>query len=104
MLNNKKIKMSKIDIFINTEDFNNPKVEITKRKKTKTKWEQKDQIQKLIRIINDRITDIQVLKGGFIMSNKVLRVMLSEHPQLEREWHRLHLRKDRLRRLLWKLP
>jgi hypothetical protein len=38
------------------------------------------------------------------MSNKVLRVMLSEHPQLEREWHRLHLRKDRLRRLLWKLP
>lgn len=96
--------MSKIDIFINTEDFNNPKVEITKRKKTKTKWEQKEQIQKLIRIINDRITDIQVLKGGFIMTNKVLRLVFKEHPQLQEEWDMLHLRKDRLKRLLWKLP
>lgn len=96
--------MSKIDIFIKTEDFSNPKVEITKRKVKKTKWEQKKQIQKLIRIINDRINDIQVLKGGFIMSNKVLRVMLNEHPQLNNEWEMLHNRKDRLKRLLWKLP
>ena len=102
-MNNTKInKMSKIDIFINTEDFNNPKVEITKRKKTK--WQQKLQIQKLIRIINDRITDIKVLKGGLIMSNKVLRVMLDEHPQLNNEWEMLHSRKDSLKRLLWKLP
>ena len=77
-------------------------------KTIKTKWEQKEQIQKLIRIINDRITDLQVLKrnenGGLIMSNKVLRIMLSEHPQLQEEWDILHGRKDRLKRLLWKLP
>lgn len=74
----------------------------------KTKWEQKEQIKKLIRIINDRITDLQVLRrnenGGLIMSNKVLRIMLSEHPQLQEEWDMLHLRKNKLKRLLWKLP
>ena len=70
----------------------------------KTKWEQKEQIQKLIRIINDRITDIKVLKGGWIMTDKVLRLVFKEHPQLQEEWDILHWRKDKLKRLLWKLP
>ena len=74
----------------------------------KNKWKQKEQIQNLIRTINDRITDLQVLRrnenGGLIMSNKVLRIMLSEHPQLREEWDTLHFRKERLKRLLWKLP
>ena len=70
----------------------------------KTKWEQKEQIQKLIRIINDIITDIKVLKGGWIMTDKVLRLVFKEHPQLQEEWDILHWRKDKLKRLLWKLP
>jgi len=96
--------MNKIDIFISTEDFSNPKVEITERKVKKTKWEQKKQIQKLIRIINDRIINIRVLKGGLIMNDKVLRLVFKEHPQLQQEWDMLHNRRDSLKRLLWKLP
>ena len=70
----------------------------------KTKWEQKDQIKKLIRTINNRIVNIKVLKGGFIMTDKVLRLVFKEHPQLQDEWDMLHFRKDKLKRLLWKLP
>ena len=70
----------------------------------KTKWEQKEQIQKLIRVINSRITDIKVLKGGFIMTDKVLLLVFKEHTQLKKEWDILHNRKDKLKRLLWKLP
>ena len=69
-----------------------------------TKWEQKKQIQKLIRIIDARITDIKVLQGGWIMTNKVLRLVFKEHPQIEEKWDMLHWRKDKLERLLWKLP
>lgn len=68
------------------------------------KWEQKTRIKKLIGVINQRITDITVLKGGWIMTNKVLRCVLKEHPQLRDEWDTLHARKDILKRLLWKLP
>ncbi len=70
----------------------------------KTKWQQKDQIKKLIRTINDRIVNIKVLKGGWIMTDKVLRLVFKEHPQLQDEWDILHFRKDKLKRLLWKLP
>ena len=73
-------------------------------KTKKSKWEQKEQIQKLIRIINDRITDIKVLQGGWIMTDKVLRLVFKEHPQIEEKWDMLHWRKDKLKRLLWKLP
>tara|TARA_R110000751_G_scaffold192_2_gene1002 strand:+ start:576 stop:830 length:255 start_codon:yes stop_codon:yes gene_type:complete len=66
--------------------------------------EQKTRIKKLIGVINQRITDIKVLKGGWIMTNKVLRCVLKEHPQLRDEWDTLHARKDILKRLLWKLP
>ena len=72
-------------------------------KTKKTKWEQKEKIQKLIRTINDRITNIKVLKGGWIMTNKVLQLVFKEHPQLQDEWDILHWRKDKLKRLLWKL-
>ena len=71
----------------------------------KTKWEQKEQIQKLIRQINWRITTLQTLKGGtFIMTNKVFRLMLDEHPELRDELDILEGRKNTLERLLWKLP
>ena len=73
-------------------------------KKLKTKWEQKAQIKKLILIINDRMTNIKVLKGGWIMTDKVLRLVFKEHPELKNEWDMLHIRKDILKRLLWKLP
>jgi hypothetical protein len=71
----------------------------------KTKWEQKEQIQKLIRQINWRITTLQTLKGGtFIMTNKVFRLMLDEHPELRDELDILQGRKNTLESLLWKLP
>ena len=70
----------------------------------KTKQQQKEQIQKLIRIINDRLINIQVLKGGLIMTNKTLLIVFKEHPQLKQEWDMLQIRRDNLRRLLWKLP
>jgi len=70
----------------------------------KTKWQQKEQIQKLIRIINDRLINIQVLKGGLIMTNKTLLIVFKEHPQLKQEWDMLQIRRDKLKRLLWKLP
>ena len=71
----------------------------------KTKWEQKEQIQKLIRQINWRITTLQTLKGGtFIMTNKLFRLMLDEHPELRDELDILEGRKNTLERLLWKLP
>lgn len=73
-------------------------------KTLKDKWQQKKQIKKIILKINDRITDIQVLKGGWIMTRDVLIAMLKEHPQLNLEWKILHDRKDKLKRLLWKLP
>jgi len=71
---------------------------------TKNKFQQKEQIQRLIRIINARITDIRVLDGSWIMTDKVLSLVFKEHPQLEKKWDMLHLRKDKLKRLLWKLP
>ena len=71
----------------------------------KTKWQQKEQIQKLIRQINWRITTLQTLKGGtLIMTNKVFRLMLDEHPELRDEWDILQCRKNTRKRLLWKLP
>jgi len=70
----------------------------------KNKWEQKEQVQRLIGMINDRITDLQVLKGGWIMDRKVLILMLKKHPQIKHEWDILHKRKECLKRLLWKLP
>ena len=70
----------------------------------KNKFQQKEQIQKLIRIINGRITDIRVLDGSLIMTDKVFRLVIKEHPQLEKKWDMLHLRKYKLKRLLWKLP
>ena len=70
----------------------------------KTKWQQKEQIQRLIRKINWRIITLQTLKGGFIMTNKVFRLMLDEHTQLRDEWDILQGRKFKLERLLWKLP
>jgi len=73
-------------------------------KAQKNKWEQKKQIQKLIRIINDRMIDIKCLKGGLIMSDKSLVMMFQEHPRLKKEWNVLIDRKDKLKKLLWKLP
>ena len=71
----------------------------------KNKWKQKEQIQKLIRQINWRITTLQTLKGGtFIMTNKVFRLMLDEHPELRDELDILQGRKNTLESLLWKLP
>lgn len=75
-----------------------------KHRKMKTKWEQKEQVQKLIAKINDRIFDLQTLKGGWIMTNKVFRIMLQEHPELSDEFDILKNRKESLKRLLWKLP
>ena len=66
----------------------------------KTKWQQKEQIQKLIRQINWRITTLQTLKGGTLTTNnKVLRSMLDEHPELRNEWDILQGRKNTLKRL-----
>ena len=71
----------------------------------KTKWQQKEQIKKLIGNINWRITTLQTLKGGtLIMTNKVFRFMMKEHPELREEFDILQERKFKLERLLWKLP
>ncbi len=71
----------------------------------KTKWQQKEQIKKLIGNINWRITTLQTLKGGtLIMNNKVFRFMMKEHPELRKEFDILQERKFKLERLLWKLP
>lgn len=69
----------------------------------KTKQEQKKQIQLLIRNIDSRITDLMTLKGGWIMSNKMFRLMLQEHPQLSNEFDILNNRKFNLERKLWEL-
>lgn len=69
----------------------------------KTKQEQKKQIQSLIRNIDSRITDLMTLKGGWIMSNKMFRLILKEHPQLSNELDILNNRKFNLERKLWKL-
>jgi len=70
----------------------------------KSQFEQRDQIHSIISKIDCRITDLQVLKGGFIMERPVLLQMLKHHPELKLEWDVLHQRKEQLRRLLWKLP
>ena len=38
------------------------------------------------------------------MTDKVLLLVFKEHTQLKNEWDNLHNRKDKLKRLLWKLP
>ena len=38
------------------------------------------------------------------MTNKVLRLVFKEHPQLQEEWEYCIGDKDKLKRLLWKLP
>ena len=38
------------------------------------------------------------------MTNKALLIVFKEHPQLKHEWDILQIRRDNLRRLLWKLP
>lgn len=70
----------------------------------KNKWQQKEQIQRIIREIDDRLVNIQILKGGFIMEPPVLRMMFKHHPDLKMEWDILKNRRDKIARLLWKLP
>ena len=72
-------------------------------KNTKTNFEKRDQINKLTRIINSRLDDIQTLKGGWIMTNKVLRLVFKEHPQLEEEFEMLQTRRDNLRQAFWNI-
>jgi antirestriction protein ArdC len=60
------------------------------------------QIHRILGEINDRILEIQTLKGGWIMTNKVLRTVLQEHEEVQQEWDRLHRRKDFVRKMLWK--
>ena len=63
--------------------------------------EQEEKTRKLLNKVNERLLDIQTLKGGWLMSGKVLRVVLKEFPQLNSEWETLQGRKHRLERKLW---
>ena len=65
--------------------------------------EKKQRIKNLIILINNRLLDLQVLKGGIIMHNDVFKLMLIKHPELKKEWDVLNDRKFHLRRKLWKL-
>ena len=68
----------------------------------KTNREREEQIRRLIRIVNDRLIDLQVLKGGFIMTNEVFKLVLKEHPHIKKEFEMLHARKFKLQRAFWK--
>tara|TARA_R100000808_G_scaffold19434_1_gene42157 strand:- start:2688 stop:2906 length:219 start_codon:yes stop_codon:yes gene_type:complete len=70
----------------------------------KTKLEKIEQVQKLIKIVDDRLCDLKALKGGWIMTNKVFRLVLKEHPEIYKEWNTLHDRKEALKRLRLRLP
>lgn len=64
---------------------------------------QEQKARKLLNLVNDRIVNLQVLKGGWIMTNKAFRVVLSEHPQLKKELDILQGRKFKLERKLWEV-
>jgi len=55
-----------------------------------------------LRLIDDRIIDLQIIKGGFIMTQKAFGFLLKEHPELRQELEILQKRKFRLERLLFK--
>lgn len=60
-------------------------------------------IRKIIGRIENRIIDLQVLKGGFIMTNKAFRAVLKEHPEMKAELDILESRKFCLTRELWRV-
>lgn len=66
------------------------------------KLKKEKQAYRVLQKINDRILQIQTLKGGWIMTNKVLRTVLQEHEEIKQEWDSLHRKKDFVRRMLWK--
>ena len=61
-----------------------------------------ERAKKIHRAIESRITDLQILKGGWIMTNKTFRIMLDEHPQLKLEFEILSSRKECIRRFIYK--
>ena len=56
---------------------------------------------KINRTIQSRIEDLQILKGGILMSNKTFRTMLKEHPQLKLEFDILMNRKECIKRFIF---
>jgi|TARA_R110001606_G_scaffold11045_1_gene47926 hypothetical protein len=69
-----------------------------------TRQEQVKRAERAIRInrtIQSRIEDLQILKGGILMSNKTFRTMLKEHPQLEIEFDILMKRKESIKRFIF---
>ena len=63
----------------------------------------KQRIKNIISLIDDRLIDLQVLKGGIIMHRDVFRLMLKKHPEFKKEWDVLNNRKFNLTRELFKL-
>ena len=59
--------------------------------------ERAERARKIHSKITSRIEDLQVLKGGLIMTNKTFRTMLKEHPSLKLEFDILTKRKECIR-------
>jgi hypothetical protein len=74
-----------------------------KNPRLKSRWEREEQAIRILGMIKGRITAIQTLSGGWIMTTKVLKTVLNEHEEIKDEWNRLHSRKDFVKRELWKI-
>lgn len=61
-----------------------------------------DKAKKILANINDRIVDLQVLKGGWIMTTNAFREVLKEHPEIREEYDILMQRKRAIERLIFK--
>tara|TARA_R110000851_G_scaffold1761_1_gene6854 strand:- start:423 stop:626 length:204 start_codon:yes stop_codon:yes gene_type:complete len=60
-----------------------------------------EKARRIHREIEDRIFDLQLLKGGFIMTNKTFKTMLKEHPELKREFEILKNRSWCIKRFIF---
>jgi len=61
-----------------------------------------DRAKKILAKIEDRLIDLQVLKGGLIMTNDVFRLVLKEHPSIKKEFDILWDRKHKIERFIFR--
>lgn len=71
------------------------------KQQTNNKMKNLEKARRIHRKIEDRIFDLQLLKGGFIMTNKTFKTMLKEHPELKREFEILKNRSWCIKRFIF---
>ena len=60
-----------------------------------------ERARKILQTIEWRITELQILPNDEIMSGMLFRMMLREHPDMQRRFDILEKRKECIKRFIW---